>query len=71
MSEEKARSDAEALASALGITFYVVRSEDGHFSAVQRPTAKSEIIATIEPPAQDKRRPFDDLPGFGGAPPRD
>lgn len=62
MTEEQARSDAEALASALGITFYVVRSSDNRFQAVQLPPAESEIIATIEPP--DAPRSFDDAPGF-------
>ena len=45
------------LALALGITFYVVRSDDDRFSAVQLPPAESEIIATIEPPAEP--RPLD------------
>jgi hypothetical protein len=65
MTEEKARADAEALASALGITFYVVRSgvaSDCHFSAVQLPTAESEIIATVEPAAG--QRALEDVPGF-------
>jgi hypothetical protein len=60
MSEEKARSDAEALAMALGITFFIVRSHDGHYSAVQQPPPECEIIAAIEP----VHRP-DAVPGFG------
>jgi hypothetical protein len=63
MTEEKARADAEALASALGISFYVVRSRDGDFSAVQLPTEEHEIIAMIEPPGA--QRSLDDAPGFG------
>jgi hypothetical protein len=63
MSEEKARSDAEALALALGITFFIVRSDEGLYSAVQQPPPECEIIAAIEPPVRDKRL-FDEL-GFG------
>jgi hypothetical protein len=37
MTEEKARVTAASLASALGISFFVVKSEDGAFSAVQLP----------------------------------
>jgi hypothetical protein len=69
MSEEKARNDAEALASALGITFYVVRSSDGHFSAVQLVTAESEILDVIEPPTESRHSSLDDPPGFGDANP--
>jgi hypothetical protein len=60
MSEEKARSDAEALALALGITFFIVRSDAGDYSAVQQPPPECEIIAAIEP----VRRPGG-VPGFG------
>jgi hypothetical protein len=49
MSEEKAQRDAEALTSALGITSYVVRSNDGHFSIVRVLTAEREPLAGIEP----------------------
>lgn len=69
MSEEKARSDAQALALALGITFYVVKSDDGDFSVVQLPPAESEIIATIEPPAE--QRSLDGERGFDEASSRD
>jgi hypothetical protein len=62
MTEEQARSNAEALASALGITFFVVRSRDNRFEAVQLPAPESEIVARIEPP--DPKRSFDDAPGF-------
>jgi hypothetical protein len=37
MTEEQARSDAEALAIAMGMTFYVVRSHEGGLSTVQMP----------------------------------
>jgi hypothetical protein len=43
-----------------GSRFFVVRTEDGHYSAVQQPPPESEIITAIEP----VRRP-DDVPGFG------
>jgi hypothetical protein len=62
MTEEKARAAAEALASALGISFFVVKSEDGNFSAVQLPSDESEIIAAVEPPSQ---RPPGNVWGFG------
>jgi hypothetical protein len=65
MTEEKARANAEALASALGIVFYIVRSADGQFSAVQLPTPECETIAAVEPPSQ---RPRDDVRGFGDCP---
>jgi len=47
MTEEQAYANAEALALAMGITFYVVRSRDGDFSAVQTPADEHEIVATI------------------------
>ena len=52
MTEDQAHANAEALALANGITFYVVRSRDGHFSAVQTPAEGHEIVATIEPPPE-------------------
>ena len=52
MTEEQAHANAEALSIAMGITFYVVRSNEGGFSAVQTPTDEHEIIATIEPPKE-------------------
>ena len=52
MTEEQAHANAEALAIALGITFYVVRSSEGEFLAVQTPTDEYEIVATIEPPKE-------------------
>jgi hypothetical protein len=63
MTEEKAHADAEALASALGIVFYVVRSEEDSFAAVQLPSEGSEIVAAIEPPGE--KRSFDGMTGFG------
>jgi hypothetical protein len=63
MTEEKAHADAEALASALGIAFYVVKNEEGDFSAVQLPSEESEIVATIEP--RGEKRSLDSAAGFG------
>jgi hypothetical protein len=51
MTEEQARSDAEALAIAMGITFYVVRSREGGLSTVQMPSQDCEVVATIAPPS--------------------
>ena len=48
--EEQARSQAEALALAMGITFYVVRTREGRMLAAQMPPLDSEIVATIDPP---------------------
>ena len=50
MTEGQARRSAEALALAMGITFYVVRNHAGDFSAVQLPSDDSEILATVLPP---------------------
>ena len=52
MTEDQAYANAEALALAMGIIFYVVRSRDGDFSAVQKPAEGHEIVATIEPPKE-------------------
>jgi len=52
MTEEQAHANAEALAIALGITFYVVRSSEGEFSVVQMSSDENEIIATLEPPKE-------------------
>jgi hypothetical protein len=51
MTEEQARSRAEALAMGMGITFYVVRSAEGQFMPVQVPPDDCEILATITPPS--------------------
>ena len=51
MTEEQARSDAEALAIAVGFTFYVVRSHEGGLSTVQMPSQDCEVVATIAPPS--------------------
>ena len=56
MTEEQARSDAEALALAMGITFYVVRSREGGFASVQMPTEDCEIVATIQPLSRNELR---------------
>jgi hypothetical protein len=61
MTEEKARQHAKALAQSLGITFYVVRSREGRYLAVQRPLDDCEVLATVAPPASvydpPQRRP--------------
>ena len=50
MTEERARHYAEALARNMSITFYVVRSREGRFLAVQIPSDDCEILATVAPP---------------------
>jgi hypothetical protein len=51
MTEQEAREKAEALAFAMGITFYVVRSPEGDYQPVQSPPEdREEIIATVPPP---------------------
>jgi len=50
MTEEKARHYAATLAQSMGITFYVVRSREGHFLPVQLPSADCEVLATVTPP---------------------
>jgi hypothetical protein len=54
MTEEQARSQAEALAIGMGITFYVVRSPEGRLLPVQVPPDDCEVIATIEPPSEQE-----------------
>ena len=51
MSEEVAHRTAKALALGMGITFYVVRSREGRFLAVQQPPDDCEILGTITPPS--------------------
>ena len=58
MTEEQARSHAEALALAMGITFYVVRSREGRILSVQIPPQDCEIVATIAPPSNGHTRTF-------------
>ena len=50
MTEEAAHRIAKSLALGMGITFYVVRSNQGRFLAVQIPTDDCEILATVTPP---------------------
>jgi hypothetical protein len=50
MSEDEARSQAEALADGMGITFYVVRGWDGGFHPAQRPSDDFETVERVEPP---------------------
>jgi len=51
MTEEKARHYAKVLAQGMGITFYVVRSREGRFLAVQIPSGDCEILAKVSPPS--------------------
>jgi len=60
MTEHEARRQAEALADAMGITFYVVRNGAGDFSPVQQPADGCEIIATVAPPASVHETPHFD-----------
>jgi hypothetical protein len=60
MTEERARHYAKALARGMGITFYVVRSREGRFLAVQIPSDDCEILATVAPPSSVR-----DTPQFG------
>ena len=49
MTEERARHYAEALAHSMGVTFYLVRSREGRFLAVQIPSHGCEVLATSTP----------------------
>jgi hypothetical protein len=60
MTKERARHYAKVLARGMGITFYVVRSREGRFLAVQIPSDECEILAKITPPAGAH-----DAPQFG------
>jgi len=55
MTEEQARSHAEALAIGMGITFYVVRTAEGEFMLVQLPSDDCEILAINPLPHFGKR----------------
>ena len=57
MTKERARHYAKALAQGMGITFYVVRSREGRFLAVQIPSDDCEVLATIAPPSGRDKRP--------------
>ena len=56
MTEEQARRSAKALALGMDITFYVVRSREGHVLPVQLPSDDCEILATVAPPRSVGRR---------------
>jgi hypothetical protein len=58
MTEDQARSHAEAFALAMGITFYIVWDREGRFLSVQMPPQDCEIVA----PAQ--REPTRGASGF-------
>ena len=60
MTKGRARHYADVLAQGMGITFYVVRSREGRFLAVQIPSDECEILAKITPPASAH-----DVPQFG------
>lgn len=57
MIENEARRHADALAHAMGITFYVVRNREGDFAPVQEPPDDCEIVATVTPPASVHETP--------------
>ena len=57
MTKERARHYAKALAQGMGITFYVVRSREGRFLAVQIPSDDCEVLATIAPHSGRDKRP--------------
>jgi hypothetical protein len=48
--EEQASVNAEALAIAMGIPFYVVCDPEGDFQAVQTPSDDHQVVATFDPP---------------------
>jgi len=56
MTEEQASVNAEALAISMGITFYVVRTREGDYLAVQTPPDDCEIVATIAPPSEPEHK---------------
>jgi hypothetical protein len=56
MTEEQARAQAEALAIGMGISFYVVRTPEDDFLAVQTPSDEHEIVATIAPPSEPEHK---------------
>ena len=58
MTEERARHYAKARARNMGITFYVVRSREGRFLAVQIPSDDCEILATVPPRSVHNIRQF-------------
>jgi hypothetical protein len=60
MIEDQARRQADALAHAMGITFYVVRNRNGEFQPVQEPPDDCEIVATVAPPASVRITPHFD-----------
>ena len=50
MTEERARYYAKVLARSMGVTFYVVRSRQRRFLAVQVPSDDCQIVAEFTPP---------------------
>jgi hypothetical protein len=51
MTEDQARSHAEAFALAMGITFYIVWDREGRFLSVQMPPQDCEIVEAMDPPS--------------------
>lgn len=58
ITEDQARSDAEALALAMGITFYIVRNRKGRLLSVQMPPEDCEIVAASDPPSSRRAWTF-------------
>jgi hypothetical protein len=58
MTEDQARSHVEALAFAMGITSYFVRSREGRVLSVQMTPRNCEVVATIAPPISGQARRF-------------
>jgi len=67
MTEERACHYAKVLARGMGVTFYVVRSREGRFLAVQSPSDDCDILAKVTPPARVQPQPGIPGPGFGCA----
>jgi hypothetical protein len=67
MTEERACHYAKVLARGMGVTFYAVRSREGHFLAVQMPSDDCEILAKVTPPTRVQPQPAIPGPGFGCA----
>ena len=60
MTQNEARRQADALANAMGITFYVARNGAGDLFPVQQPADGCEIIASVAPPASVHETPHFD-----------
>jgi hypothetical protein len=67
MTEEQARRSAKALALGMDITFYVVRSREGHVLPVQLPSDDCEILAIFTPPSEGGINSWRSRAGAGSA----